>query len=384
MPDSVRTADTIEEAGAAVIATYPIHLALPLSAVVFERLTLPATNADELGGMVRLQLEKTLPYPPEDIASEFEIISQSDTESVVLGIGASRPHLEALCEPLRLQARLPEKITVFALHVAARCPKGQVVFLVYREEEKLVLAICDDGKLAYTQVLPDDDADAVVAELPQMILRAELDGVRTTFTSLCLDRACADLLGPIGNFFGLPVEMISLDELTPEPRGNLLPPAWEQERQRLLGKVRLRSRLISGAIAYVALLFLAMVYLFWLGHRKNLLDEEVKRSQPQIDFVQTRQARWNALSGAVDPSRYTVELLYQIFKSMPSDEIRLTLFDQTSDQFTIEGEAPSANLAVEFIEKLRTNSELTSFKFEAGAPSILPNEHAQFRVFGKL
>jgi hypothetical protein len=49
----------------------------------------------------------------------------------------------------------------------------------------------------------------------------------------------------------------------------------------------------------------------------------------------------------------------------------------------IEGEAPSANLAIQFTESVKKNNGLAAFAFESDSPTLLPNEHAKFRIFGK-
>ncbi len=60
------------------------------------------------------------------------------------------------------------------------------------------------------------------------------------------------------------------------------------------------------------------------------------------------------------------------------------MFDHAPLQFTVEGEAPSFNLAIEYAEKLRGEKELSDFRIEAGPPNILPNQQAHFRITGKL
>jgi hypothetical protein len=49
----------------------------------------------------------------------------------------------------------------------------------------------------------------------------------------------------------------------------------------------------------------------------------------------------------------------------------------------VDGEANTAALAYEFIDKIKKNPELRAFQFDMAAPRILPNNHAQFRVEGK-
>ena len=64
--------------------------------------------------------------------------------------------------------------------------------------------------------------------------------------------------------------------------------------------------------------------------------------------------------------------------------MRLTAFDLTSRGIRFQGEAPSAEAAVDFTEKLRAHPELKAYNFEAEPPTILPNSRARFRVSGNL
>jgi hypothetical protein len=41
-------------------------------------------------------------------------------------------------------------------------------------------------------------------------------------------------------------------------------------------------------------------------------------------------------------------------------------------------------MAIEYGEAIKKNEALKNFKIEVATPSILPNDHAQFCIFGKL
>jgi hypothetical protein len=41
-------------------------------------------------------------------------------------------------------------------------------------------------------------------------------------------------------------------------------------------------------------------------------------------------------------------------------------------------------MVIQYVDALRNDPELKQFRFESGNPEILPNEHAHFRIFGKL
>jgi hypothetical protein len=75
--------------------------------------------------------------------------------------------------------------------------------------------------------------------------------------------------------------------------------------------------------------------------------------------------------------------LQHLFESLPSADVRITSYNQSARQISVDGEANTAALAYDFIEKIKKNPELRTFKFDMAAPRILPNNHAQFRLEGK-
>jgi hypothetical protein len=63
--------------------------------------------------------------------------------------------------------------------------------------------------------------------------------------------------------------------------------------------------------------------------------------------------------------------------------VRITAYNQSARQISVDGEANTAALAYEFIDKVKKNPDLRSFQFDMAAPRILPNNHAQFRLEGR-
>jgi len=63
--------------------------------------------------------------------------------------------------------------------------------------------------------------------------------------------------------------------------------------------------------------------------------------------------------------------------------VRITAYNQSARQISVDGEANTAALAYEFFEKVKKNPELRIFQFDMAAPRILPNDHAQFRLEGR-
>jgi len=381
----VRNVSTLGEAAAAVSPDREIHLALPCDAALLARMRFPATDPGELGGMVRLQLEKTLPYAAEEITSDFDIIESTARESVLVAAAVSTERLNAICQPLRDSERLPAKVTLFVMHVAAACPRDKTVFLVYMEGGKVVTAICEKAKPVCVHAMAS--AATVRDALPQLLMSAELEGLPTDFSLVLLDKACAQLEKPLSEFFGTPVELFSPDSSAPSaPRADLMPATWRKERLRLSRSASVKKRFLLAGAIYASLLVLAGLYLAVMEVRVNALERKLEAIRPQLAFVQARQNRWNALSPAFDPQRFTVELLYQINASLPSESVRMTSFQESGAgaEIAIDSEAPTASLAIKFGELLKANAALARFKFDATTPHFLPDEHAQIGITGKL
>lgn len=380
---TARNFPSLEEAAAA--EGEEIHLALPAGAVLMERMRLPSVDRAELDGMMRLQLEKTLPFGADEIAADFEIIGQTETESELLALAVNNAQLDALCEPLRAANQLPEKVTLFAAHLAANAPPSETVCAIFREQETIVLIVAQNAKLTYAQTVLTSDAHGFFEELPQTLLTAELDGVPMDFNRVQLDQKLSDRQAQARELFpSIPIDLISLDAPLPEPAMNLAPAAWLQERRQIESSARTRSQLIFAGAIYLALLLCAAGYVIWLQRQVTQITQQAAAAAPEVQLIGSRKARWSALAPAIDPTHYAVEILYQVSSSLPSPDIRITAFDQNPTQFTIEGEAPTAAMAIDFGERLKKNPDLQEFSFTFAPPAILPNEHAQFRIFGKL
>jgi hypothetical protein len=185
-------------------------------------------------------------------------------------------------------------------------------------------------------------------------------------------------------FPGVPALLVPVDSpLEPGPV-NLVPAGWTQEQQKQARRAKIRDWLAVAGLIYLFFLLAAAAYIIWLQHRVGVIDTQVVAATPSVDSIASQKARWTALQPATDPTRYTVELLHQVNTAIPSPDLHVTIFDQTPAQFMVEGEAPNDNMFVQYLQSLKDNSALSVFHFDAGQPEILPNEHAHFRIFGKL
>src|SRR5262245_18065216 len=83
---TVRKLQTLDEAVPLLSADDEFVLGLPVSSVIAQRFRLPSVDPAEFPEMIRLQIEKLLPFPADEVTSDFELIEQSESESVVSAI----------------------------------------------------------------------------------------------------------------------------------------------------------------------------------------------------------------------------------------------------------------------------------------------------------
>lgn len=358
-----------------------VTLALPAREVMVERMVLPTQDPDELAGMTRLQLEKTLPYAPEEITCGHAPIRQvEETETILLAAAVHDPAIDEFCQPLREADRLPCSVSLFAAHVAAACPAG-VVLAIYPEQDNLMLIISEDGQLSFLQILSTDDPEQLESELAWVILTAQMEGIPTEFQSVRVGELPFYLRSFLGRHFSVPV--LDLDDVSAEVPFDLAPLAWAAATRRQIGRAQLRKRLILAGAVYLAAILLAIGYVVWLKTRASSLDRRLAEVRPAVEKQQAQQARWDALAPAVAPQRSAVEVLYQVLKDLPPGT-KVTEFDYSPDQFMVTGESATASEAITFTDSLRKNEGLSDYRIESGPPTLLKEERAQFKIFGKI
>jgi hypothetical protein len=380
---NVRKLQTLEEAVPLLAATDDFVLGLPVSAVLAQRFRLPSVDPAEFPEMIRIQIEKLLPFAADEVTTDFELIEQDENESVVSAVAIRNDQLTEMASPLLNRGYIPRQITVYAAQRAStHAPTGNAV-LIYPEGETLVYAVTENGKLSLARVFEGGNGTQLQLELPQLRLSAELQGIDASSPNVLLDETCYELRDTVQGILASPTEIVGI-ELPPAPvKLNLLPESWRRRRLQLVRQAEWRKRLLWAGGAYGALLFLLLLYLGVMRFQIGWFDRSIKRDAPGTEFVRATEAKWKALAPAIDAHYYPVEILEDLFESLPTADVRITAYNQSARQISVDGEANTAALAYELIDKIKKNPELRAFQFDMAAPRILANNHAQLRVEGK-
>ena len=379
----MRKLQTLDEAVPLLTATDDFVLGLPVASVLAQRFRLPTIDSAEFPEMIRIQIEKALPFPAEEVTADFELIEQNENESVVSTVAIRNEQLAEIAAPLLKHGYIPRQVTVYAAQRAGtHAPRGNAV-LIYPEGKTLVYAMTENGKLSLARAFETGNGEQLEMELPQLRLSAELQGINVSDPSVLLDESCYQLRDAIQGILASPAEIVGI-ELPPAPiKLNLLPESWRRRRAQLTKQAEWRKRLVWTGGAYAALLFLLLAYLGFTRFAIGSLDRRLARDAPKTEFVRATEEDWKALAPAIDSRYYPVEILQHVFESLPSTDVRITTYNQSARQISVEGEANTAALAYKFIENVKKNSGLQIFQFNMAAPRILPNDHAQFRLEGR-
>jgi hypothetical protein len=373
----------LEEAVPLLAGTDDFVLGLPVSTVLAQRFRLPSVDPTEFPEMLRIQIEKLLPFSADEVTTDFELIEQNESESVVSAVAIRNDQLAEMASPLLERGYIPRQITVYAAQRAStHAPNGSAV-LIYPEGETLVYAVTENGKLSLARVFEGGNGDQLQIELPQLRLSAELQGIDASSPNVLLDESCFEMRDKVQEILASPTEIVGI-ELPPAPvKLNLLPESWRRRRLQLVRQAEWRRRLLWIGGAYGALLLLLLAYLGLLRFEIARFDGRIAHDAPGTEFVRATEAKWKALAPAIDAYYYPVEILLHLFESLPSSDVRITAYNQSARQISVDGEANTAALAYQFVEKLKKNPDLRAFQFDMAAPRILANDHAQFRLEGK-
>jgi hypothetical protein len=380
---NVRKVETLEEAVPLLTLEDDLVLGLPLTAVLAQRFRLPTADPAEFPEMIRIQVEKALPFSPDEVTTDFEVIEQNESESVVSAVAVRNEQLAEIAEPLLKRGYIPRQVTVYAAQRASTyAPQGNAL-LIYPEGESLVYAVTENGKLSLARTLESTNGEQLQLELPQLRLSAELQGISAAFPNILLDEKCYQLRDALQGILASPAEIVGI-ELPPAPvQLNLLPESWRRRRLQLARQLEWRKRLLWAGGIYAALFFILLVFLAFMHMRIGGIERQIARDEPKTEFVRAAETNWKALAPAIDSRYYPVEILLHLFESLPSADVRITAYNQSARQISVDGEANKAALAYQFIENIKKKPELHVFQFDMAAPRILPNDHAQFRLEGR-
>src|SRR5207245_3635498 len=194
------------------------------------RYPMPTIEPAECTERIPIQSEKAHPFSAEAVTTDFELIEQNETESVISAVAVRNERLAEIAAPLIDNGIIPRQVTVYAAQRATtHAPEGRAL-LIYPEGETLVSAVTENGKVSLTRTLEGAAPEQLRMELPHLALSAELQGINGSFPSVLLDESCYDLRDMVQGILAAPTELVGIGAPPASVKLNLLPDSWRQRR----------------------------------------------------------------------------------------------------------------------------------------------------------
>lgn len=162
------------------------------------------------------------------------------------------------------------------------------------------------------------------------------------------------------------------------------PEAIREKEHRIASGRRARRLTVGAVAAYGMLAFAAAAFYGWNQLQNHLAAEEVAGLEAATGEFQPTVREWRIAGPAAESDLFPLEILHHVVRNLPAKGIRLTTFDNTGGQVTIEGEAQSVSLASEFYAAISADKDLQSLNWQMPTPSFLPGNAARFQITGLI
>jgi len=381
-----------------------IRLGLARALVTVKAIELPRADGGQLADMVGFELERHVPFPPEDVRFDWAPLASAAAGSVrVLVTACERRTVDGALRLLEEPRLKPAALTV-ACHdlpaLLARRTKTPRVVWVHRHGGAADLVCLAEGRPEISRTVPAADAAALADEVAATVTLlgwGECDGIWVSgddadelLASVALDQLAASvseppwspaaqalLAGLPQNDSGRAVLALAVALGSRRPELNLLP-------------VELRPRTFSagqlvttGMVGLTALLGLALVVGQGYTHQRYAarVSEAIRQLDPEVKAVERLAAelaqKKRLLEAIATIERIDVRplpIMRELTERLPQDAWLRTL-SMDKQGLEITGQAGAAN---QLIPLLENSPSLTRVEFTA--PVTKAGDKEQFRI----
>jgi len=351
-------------------------LALPVSQVFCLPLWLNETDAKQFAGIIPLQLELRGLHPRgTDPVFDWSVVAQEGTRTLVM-IGV----LPANLSP-DLHAELYESFDLSARYL----PLENNALTLWREQDRLVLAITRGPNLVYYQALAEGNITSrVLQDLSCAQATLTMHGILTPLQKVVLwTEISPQEQAMLQDTLPLPIEQEECPPPSPPTQPWKLTPAVVGEARRNRENQKWIRR---GLVIFLVLYLVAVAWLVTQYVMTSLGVNDLKKWQADnaagVDLVHEGQSAWKQLAPVVDPKNNPLELLLEADQSVNTDQLHLTDFEAGGDHLLIKGEAKNVEGAFQFLSKLKNDPFFSGYDLEMENPRPLPNDLASFQIEG--
>ncbi|MEI6166954.1 MAG: PilN domain-containing protein [bacterium] len=359
----------------------PVSIGIPASWVLLRIAELPSGSPDEIKSMAELQIDKFSPFPIDESAFSYELLSEQNGRCRLLLSAIRTETINLLADALKAAGIEPKWVDINLLgwwqllQDAGKVHAAGVQIFIILEDATCDLIITSAGiplsmrSLSGMNDMPASEADEEIARETALTL-ASLDLDRegeqpASFTIWHRGDSPAGLIGIFESQFQITAHPEPLDSLPPLAEGllkrtetrtdgrmDLAPVAWLQTETAL----RTKRRVILFSIIAASIWLTGMLALFgglqFQRNSINSLTSELTELKAPAEKVKAIRERTQGLTKYMDRSFSGLECLREVSDRLPPG-ITLKSFNYHKNKnLEMSGEADEYALIADFKKDL--------------------------------
>jgi len=335
----------------------PIIISLPRILVTCRYLRLPSGESLELEGMAKFQASQYLPYPADELITGFSLIRRdSQGYAYVNLIIVHRDVIGRFLRILEIYRGQVEAILLssYALAYWSRGIKPkqthEPVLILNIDSSYAEVAIVNQGDLVFSRAfkLPKEQIELrthLSEEIDKTLKSYQKETAEPRPTKIILTGLTGESLKDMKDLeLNLSIEYIAGEPLAAiagqkiESCLNLLPPAMKENRKKL----SLRKEYVKTICLILGIIIFFSWGLLINFHNKkvylNRLKQELKKIAPQVKAIEDMEKRTSLLSTQLWQMPKTVDVLYEVYQSLPEEISLTTLTYEENSQLVLRGQ----------------------------------------------
>ena len=386
---------------------------LPTDSVLLRTADLPATDPEELAGMVELQVDKFSPFPIEQMAVSFEALKVTGNSTRVLIAACRRSVVEKIGELFTAAGRQPDRIEVAVsgwwglLRAEKAIPSTGRHALLLLEEGGCDLMILQDGIPVLIRSLgcPGEDAEAFAVEVAEETgytltsLESEWGGHPVADLTVWHRGVSPDsLMDRLRVECALRIQAQSLDSLPMLTEGvarrdaaageavliDMALPEWKQTAAQQRG----RQKAIKWVASLAAIWIGGMAALFLLTHlqtrRIDRLQADIQSLEGPAEQARALRSRVESLEQYADRTHSALECLREITLALPGGVELTSLTYRKGGQVNLRGESTTVPPIYDFFEAMEASSLFVEVRPEGVTQAPGGRRKPEFRLTARL
>ena len=397
-------------------------MVIPRDQVITRGVRFPTTQKQELDQMIEYYCRAQLPYPREQMLIDYAVLGEVGGYSTVTVVACQTELIQRNLALLRQAGLDVQIVTVSSWGVAEwyrRLPeKGSIqepTLVIHVDDTRTDFVLIADGRVLLGRSLAQgaqdwSDVDHIIelltieVERSRSSLRKELADLDVRSIVLTGIGPTADWREPLSQRLGLPVlaadvnrglapwsgmpgpwSPVVIGGLACGDLGRVLTLTPPELKQQVHGR-RQVEHLTTIGLLLGAVLVLAAGLLWMQVYRYQQfgaqIDAAVAELAPRAKTVQDKRRLAGVIGGVLQHRHRLAGMLGGIVSSMPdSMSMDILSFDRARPEFVLRGMAPSTQLVLDYIAKLKAVPSVKDVHLKYTRQRVLPEgERTEFEL----